>query len=211
VRRDQSPRSNWIFAGLPNQRKLRLIWLKSAAELCKFVVRVTCETVLGSTRYYIRTNANCFHHNNHSPSDDILCRQRNIPPKILSLLSQMLLRHCPVSVGKTLLQEITGRDVSVDSIRRLKHQLLSGQFSDDNTTNRQSTGQQLLNLLKSSEALDHIYLCASRDLGSSLVTLRRQNKRQFVYANGTWFVYDACYYPRLFHPPTNEYFRIAPR
>lgn len=133
--------------------------------------------MLGATRYYIRTNANCFQHNNHSPSYDILCRRRNIPPNVLSLLSQMLLRHCPVSVGRTLLQEMTGRDVSVDSIRRLKHQLLSDQFSDDNTTNRQSTGQQLLNLLKSSKEIDHIYLCASRDLGSTLVTLRRQNKR----------------------------------
>ena len=163
-----------------NQRACTSKRPPEGVEPCKFQIRVTCTTTdrhnPRTYRYFIRLTAGqCFSHSNHIRPATVFHSTRHLSMDVLHLLSGMLLKHCPISVGGTLIHEMTGKHLQPDALRQLKHKLMKGELHGSDSTNA-STGEELLDLLDNSPDLDYIYFTASREMSSNLIKVRKSRK-----------------------------------
>lgn len=154
---------------------------QAGVDLCPFQIRVTADREStepdGPCRYYIRTNAGqCFDHCNHAKRSSIAHAKRHVPKEVLDLVCKMFIKHCPTAVAKSLIFEMTGKDLTMQTIRKLKQGAIKAHIDPHGLSDTQ--GEQLLELLKTSPDQDYIYFTASVDLSSKLLTIKKTSKKE---------------------------------
>ena len=149
------------------------------AYTCNCRIRVTClkfNETESRARYYIRTSCGqVFAHNDHPRPHKLAYSSKDLPPDIKQLVLTMLTRHCPISVAQTLIEEVTGLDLTLQVVSNLRTKAIQSQFCNFNCPlTNQSTGDELMHFLETSDGLNYYIYAATKQRSKHLIRLQKK-------------------------------------